>query len=145
SRRRHSLPTRRSSDLPSMVTFDAPSREFCQSRRIRTNTPLQALVTLNDPVYLEAAENLADRMRNSGRTLEEQLAQGYYLLTYKEMSEEKLEVLKNVYLEALAEFKADTSRLSEFLQFSEEKKPEKAALTLAANVLLNLDEVVSKE
>jgi len=61
------------------------------------------------------------------------------------MSEEKLEVLKKVYLEALAEFKADTSRLSEFLQFSEEKKPEKAALTLAANVLLNLDEVVSKE
>lgn len=136
---------KRTAPYPSMVTFDAPSREFCQSRRIRTNTPLQALVTLNDPVYLEAAENLADRMRNSGRTLEEQLAQGYYLLTYKEMSEEKLEVLKKVYLEALAEFKADTSRLSEFLQFSEEKKPEKAALTLAANVLLNLDEVVSKE
>lgn len=52
---------RRTSPYPSMTTFDAPSREFCISRRIRTNTPLQALVTLNDPVYVEAAQALARR------------------------------------------------------------------------------------
>ena len=136
---------KRTSPYPSMVTFDAPSREFCQSRRIRTNTPLQALVTLNDPVYLEAAEKLAARMSTLGKTVEDQLSKGYYLLTYKQVTDEKLEVLKKVYQNALAEFKSDTTGVKEFLRFSEEKKPEKAALTLAANVLLNLDEVVTKE
>ena len=61
NRHRRSLYTywKRTAPYPSMITFDAPSREFCQSRRLITNTPLQALVTLNDPVYLEAAANLA--------------------------------------------------------------------------------------
>ena len=53
---------RRSSPYPSLVTFDAPSREQCTVRRVRTNTPLQALTTLNDPVFVEAARRLAGRM-----------------------------------------------------------------------------------
>ena len=53
---------RRSSPYPSMAQFDAPNREVCTVRRIRTNTPLQALVTLNDPVYVEAAQSLARQM-----------------------------------------------------------------------------------
>ena len=59
---------KRTAPYPSMVTFDSPSREFCQSRRIRTNTPLQALVTLNDPVYIEAAQALATYMQQHGST-----------------------------------------------------------------------------
>lgn len=57
---------RRSTPYPSLVTFDAPSRETCTVRRIPTNTPLQALVTLNDPVYMEAAEALAQRIQHEG-------------------------------------------------------------------------------
>ncbi|MBW8883906.1 MAG: DUF1553 domain-containing protein, partial [Planctomycetia bacterium] len=57
---------RRSNPYPSMATFDAPNREVCTLRRDRTNTPLQALVTLNDPVYLEAAQALARRIAASG-------------------------------------------------------------------------------
>lgn len=136
---------KRTAPYPSMTAFDAPSREFCQSRRIRTNTPLQALVTLNDPVYMEAAEKLAEKMYGSGKTLEEQLSKGYYLLTYKKAPAGKLEVLKKVYGEALSEFRSDTSRVREFLVYTRERKPEVAAMTLTANVLLNLDEVITKE
>src|SRR5438105_15939816 len=57
---------RRSNPYPSMATFDAPNREVCTVRRVRTNTPLQALVTLNDPVYIEAAQALARRILSSG-------------------------------------------------------------------------------
>ena len=57
---------RRSSPYPSLVTFDAPSREQCTVRRVRTNTPLQALTTLNDPVFVEAARKLAGRMQAAG-------------------------------------------------------------------------------
>lgn len=136
---------KRTSPYPSMTTFDAPSREFCQSRRIRTNTPLQALVTLNDPVYLEAAEKMADRMSEKGKSIEEQLAWGYYLLTYREISPQKLAVLSKVYQDAFTEFKSDTTQLKEFLVNSQKKIPAQAAMTLTANVLLNLDEVITKE
>ncbi len=136
---------KRTSPYPSMTTFDAPSREFCQSRRIRTNTPLQALVTLNDPVYMEAAEKLAKKMCGSSKTLDDQLSSGYYFLTFKKVSPEKLDALKRVYGEALAEFKSDTARVSEFLTFGAERSPEVAAMALTANVLLNLDEVITKE
>src|SRR5690606_32972899 len=64
---------RRSNPYPSMVTFDAPNREVCTVRRDRTNTPLQALVTLNDPVYIEAAQALARRMDGAGESLEEKI------------------------------------------------------------------------
>src|SRR6185295_1909771 len=53
---------RRTAPHPAMTTFDAPSREFCVSRRIRTDTPLQSLVTLNDPAYIECAQAMARRV-----------------------------------------------------------------------------------
>jgi hypothetical protein len=136
---------KRTSPYPSMTAFDAPSREFCQSRRIRTNTPLQALVTLNDPVYLEAAERIAEEMYKAGDTVDDQLAKGYRLLTHKRVPEEKLAVLKKVYEGALLEFEADTSQLKEFLTYTDKKTSELAALAMTANVLLNLDEVITKE
>src|SRR5207248_3118501 len=64
---------RRSSPYPSMAAFDAPNREVCTLRRTRTNTPLQALVTLNDPVYVEAAQALARRIASSGGTPEDKI------------------------------------------------------------------------
>ncbi len=70
---------KRTSAYPSMLTFDGTSRNVCTARRIRTNTPLQALVTLNDPVYVEAAQALAKRMRYAGTEVDRQIARGYYL------------------------------------------------------------------
>ena len=71
---------RRSNPYPSMATFDAPNREVCTVRRTRTNTPLQALVTLNDPVYVEAAQALARRiMADGGRSPAERVQYGFRL------------------------------------------------------------------
>ncbi len=136
---------KRTSPYPSMTTFDAPSREFCQSRRIRTNTPLQALVTLNDPVYLEAAENLAYKMKKAGNTPREQLREGYRLLTFQPIEEQSLVVLMDVYNKALAVYKAKPSEVDSLLIYSKNKSPELAALSVSANVMLNLDRVVTKE
>ena len=135
---------KRTAPYPSMVTFDAPSREFCQSRRIRTNTPLQALVMLNDPVYLEAAQQLAEKMAQKS-TPAQQLNEGYRLLTYQNLSPKRLQILVKLYDKSLAEFKKNPQAAQELLDCRPNTKPEKAALTAAANVLINLDEVVTKE
>jgi hypothetical protein len=113
---------RRTGPYPSMITFDAPSREFCISRRIRTNTPLQALVTLNDPGFWEAAEALAQKMETDlpeAATTEDRVALGYRLALSRDPSPEKLAVLT-----ALAE---------------------SSTLPLVANAILNLDEFLTKE
>src|SRR5205085_715428 len=70
---------RRTSPYPSMTTFDAPNREVCTIRRNRTNTPLQALVTLNDPVYVEAAQGLARRMIQNGSSVSDRIRRGFEL------------------------------------------------------------------
>ena len=136
---------KRTAPYPSMTTFDAPSREFCQSRRIRTNTPLQALVTLNDPVYLEAAQKLAVAMQKRGKTPEQQLREGYRLLTFKPMSSESMGVLLKVYANALQEYRKKPAEVDSLLRYEGKKSAELAALTVSSNVLLNLDEVVTKE
>ena len=128
-----------------MVTFDAPSREFCQSRRILTNTPLQALVTLNDPVYLEAAEKLATNMQKRGKTPEQQLTEGYRMLTFQPIAKKNLNVLVKVYQEALDAYKKKPIEVDSMLIYGKERSPELAALTISANVMLNLDNVVTKE
>ncbi|MCE6990689.1 DUF1553 domain-containing protein [Dyadobacter sp. CY323] len=136
---------KRTAPYPSMVTFDAPSREFCQSRRILTNTPLQALVTLNDPVYLEAAEKLAAKMQKRGKTPEQQLTEGYRMLTFQPIEQKNLNVLVKVYKEALTAYKKRPVDADSILVYGKERSPELAALTISANVMLNLDNVVTKE
>lgn len=136
---------KRTAPYPSMTTFDAPSREFCQSRRIVTNTPLQALVTLNDPVYLEAAEMLASRMKTGGKTPEQQLKEGYRLLTFKAIEPKNLKVLMKVYNDVLNEYRQRPSDMDSILVYGKEKSPELAALTVSANILLNMDNVLTKE
>lgn len=136
---------KRTAPYPSMTTFDAPSREFCQSRRIATNTPLQALVTLNDPVYLEAAQTLASTMQQRGKTPAQQLQAGYHMLTFQPIDNRKLTVLLGIYKDALSTFKTTPSDVDSLLTYSRQKSPELAALTISANVLLNLDQVVTKE
>lgn len=137
---------KRTAPYPSMTTFDAPSREFCQSRRIRTNTPLQALVTMNDPVYLESAQRLAEYMQRKGKTPEQQLQEGYRKLMYQPIKPKSLSVMLNVYNKALREYRQKPGEIDSLLTYDHGRKsPELAALTVSANVLLNLDEVVTKE
>ena len=93
---------KRTSPYPSFITFDAGSREVCTIRRTVTNTPLQALVTLNDPVYIEAAYNLARAMDETD--IEKGIAIGYSKAVYSDITSEKLEALKELYEVSLAEF-----------------------------------------
>ena len=88
---------RRTSPYPSMISFDSPSREVCVIRRIPTNTPLQALITLNDPVYIEAANALGELMKEGGETTEEQIEKGYLLTLGRKAEAEQIDVLKTLY------------------------------------------------
>ena len=137
---------RRSSPYPSMITFDSPSRSLCVSRRIRTNTPLQALVTLNDPVYFEAAQALAGRMQQEGGDdVTAQLQKGYELALSRPMPEGKLSSLNKYYQETKAAYQEKPEEAKKVATHVPDAGPEDAALVMAANVILNLDEFITKE
>ncbi len=110
---------RRTNPYPAMAMFDAPSREFCISRRIRTNTPLQALVTLNDPAFWEAAQALAANMQAGKRTLNEQIVAGYRMALARD---------------------PDPQTLATLVELAEQ-----TTLPIVANTILNLDEYLTKE
>ncbi|MBY0435429.1 MAG: DUF1553 domain-containing protein, partial [Cyclobacteriaceae bacterium] len=133
---------KRTSPYPSMMTFDGSSREVCQVRRIRTNTPLQSLVTLNDPVYLDAARALAKKMRAAGKSTEEQIKAGYSMIVFDEMSDEKLAALDKLYRESLSIYQSDAKLKSNFLK---EGSADEASMILVASALLNLDETLTKK
>ena len=136
---------KRTSPYPSLIMFDGSSREVCISRRIRTNTPLQALVTLNDPVYVEAARALAKRMIKSDPASSlERIRYGYRMLTFKDIPDEKLAILLTLYKDALGIYQSDTAAVH---AITKEKNGtgDFAAMTVVSNALLNLDEVITKE
>ncbi len=135
---------KRTAPYPSMVTFDSPSREFCQSRRIRTNTPLQALVTLNDPVYIEAAQTLAAYMQQHGQSPESQIQAGFRRVMLRNLSPRKLAVLTRLYRTTEQHYRQQPNDARKLLA-SPSATPQLAALTVTANTMLNLDEVITKE
>ena len=138
---------RKSSPYPSFTTFDSPSREFCVSRRVRTNTPLQALVTLNDPVYWEASQALANRMQQAGNHDPARAIQfGYQLITGNRPSETKQRALLAHYQKSLQHYRRTPAAVQESITLKTLKPtPELAALTATANVLLNIDEALVKQ
>ena len=138
---------RKSSPYPSFTTFDSPSRELCVSRRVRTNTPLQALVTLNDPVYWEAAQALAARMQRVGRGDPTKAIQaGGRLLLGAPLSDVKEKLLIRYYQQSLRHYQKNPTAVCESITLKTlTPSPELAALTVTANVILNLDEAVTKE
>lgn len=143
---------RRTSPYPSMVSFDAPSREFCVVRRPRSNTPLQALTLLNDPVYVECAQALAKRMISEGGTTPEQrVAHGLRSCLAREAKPSEVQKLMALAHKELARYQEDADAAKKFVKFAgaDEKEPadsaELAAWTVVANVLLNLDEFVMKQ
>ncbi|TFG79322.1 MAG: DUF1553 domain-containing protein, partial [Flavobacteriales bacterium] len=133
---------KRTSPYPSFITFDAGSREVCTIRRTVTNTPLQALVTLNDPVYLEAAYHLALKMQ--ALDIDRGIAFGYEKATFKKIAPEKLEILRRLYENSLSEFQSNEATNKAFPNFGKDKSPHLAALTVVANAIMNLDEFLSK-
>ena len=141
---------RRSNPYPSMATFDAPNREVCTVRRDRSNTPLQALVTLNDPVYLEAAQGLARRMLAAGATPAEKVRHGFRLCLSRVPSEAELESLLKLEAKTRERLSHDATRARELASMpgSELSKGEAvtdlATWTVVGNVLLNLDETLMK-
>ncbi len=142
---------RRSNPYPSMATFDAPNREVCTVRRVRTNTPLQALVTLNDPVNVEAAQALARRLlKNGGTTIADRVRYGFRLALSRPPYEKEQRRLTELYERSLARFSQnadDAKRMATDPLGPVENEAdiaELAAWTVVGNVLLNLDETVMK-
>jgi hypothetical protein len=139
---------RRSNPYPSMTTFDAPSREVCNLRRVRTNTPLQALVTLNDPVIIEAAQQLARRvMKEAGPQLHDQIALAWSIVLCRPPTTDEIERVRQLYDATLVEFQQDPAQaklLAKATGSEEQQAPAIAAWTTVCNVLLNLDEALMK-
>jgi len=124
--------SKRTSGYPAFLTFDAPTRDICSARRIATNTPLQALVTLNDPAYIEFAQAFAKRM--TGATPGERIAAGYKLLKLEDAPAPVIETLSKLHAEARADYEqapAESAKVG--------ATPDEAAMVLVANTLLNSD------
>ena len=137
---------KRTAAYPSMTTFDGTSREVCVARRIRTNTPLQALVTLNDSAYIDMARNFAYRLQKDvNANVDGQIKKGYELATGHAITEKDLLILKDLYKDALTKFDADKEMACEMIGLNNEhNNPETAALVVVCNAILNLDEVITK-
>lgn len=137
---------KRTAPYPSMITFDGGAREVCVTRRIRTNTPLQALTSLNDSTYFVMARSFAQRMQQlDDSDVKKQISKGYECMMYKPISDNKLNALVELYSKSLDTFAKDEKAA---LQITGSKdttpKPETAALVVVANAMLNLDEWVNK-
>ncbi|MCA9058319.1 MAG: DUF1553 domain-containing protein, partial [Planctomycetaceae bacterium] len=150
---------RRTSPYPSMLTFDGGSREVCQIRRIRTNTPLQALVTLNDPVFVEAAGALAYQCLTQVAASPQAEQRDKQLLHFlfqsvlvRHPDEIELQRLQNLLISAKGDFAADPDAASQLLAAANRKvtsddacsPQDLAAVTLVASVVLNLDETLTR-
>ena len=143
---------KRTAPPPSLMAFDAPSRETCVARRARTNTPLQALVLMNDEQYVEASRNLAARMiKEGGDHAASQLTLGFRVCTARVPSGHELSILEKVHAEQLAHYQANPAEAEKLLIIGASLRPEgidpasHAAMTMMANLLLNLDEAITKE
>lgn len=143
---------KRTAPPPSLMAFDAPSRETCIARRSRTNTPLQALVLMNDVQYVEASRHLAARMiEQSGDSPDSGLTFGFRICTARAPTEHELAVLKRVHSDQLAHYQQNPAEAEKLLVIGASPKieglnpAEHAAMTMMANLLLNLDEVITKE
>lgn len=137
---------KRSSPYPSMVTFDGVNREVCVSRRIRTNTPLQALVTLNDSTYLVAAVALAKKMANYDMKLAKQIDFGFETAIGQPITIEKRKILEQLYQTAIHDFskKLIKNEVNKPTAALLDQPPNVAALAVVASAILNLDEFVNK-
>ena len=143
---------KRSAPHPAMQIFDAPTREKCTVRRARTNTPLQALVTLNDVQFVEAARKFAERiLLEAAETDSQRLQSGFRRVTARLPTEKESKALQTLLQGARESYSSDPESAKELLQVGESKASEEltpeehAAWTIIASTLLNLDETLTRE
>lgn len=136
---------------PAMVSFDAPNREVCVARRSRTNTPLQALVLLNDPTYIEAARVFAsDVLKSGGNDQLARLNYAYRKALARDIRPEEVPAMQELLELARSDFAEDANRIDAYLSVGtvgisgETPKLELAVWTVACSAILNLDETITK-
>ena len=142
---------KRNAPAPSMTTFDAPSRDSYCLRRERSDTPLQALELMNDVQHFEAARALGERMMSEGGlTPEDRIGYGFRLVTARKPLETERSILKETYEQQFTRYAANLDAAKQAISYGESKPKadvnpsELAAYTLVANVLLNMDETLTK-
>ena len=141
---------RRSTVYPSFVTLDAPTREFCVAQRARTSTPLQSLVLMNDPVFVEAARAFAQRiLTEGGIDAAARLEFAWRLALSRPPSEQERAILNRTLTKQLATYQQDKEAAKKFASVGDLPRPEGvdegelAAWTAVCNVILNLNEAIT--
>jgi hypothetical protein len=134
---------KRSSPHPLFETFDMASRTVCNMRRIRTNTPLQSFMTLNDEAFIEAAKGLGSKM-SSGETIEEKVKIGLELTLLHPAKANHLKVLSALYSDTLSQYEVDREAAVKLVGQNADGVEEVAALVVVANVIMNLDEFLTR-
>lgn len=142
---------KRSAPPPSMVIFDAPTREKCTVRRGVTNTPLQALVLMNDPQFVEASRMFAERiLKEGGESFESKIEFALLSATAHAPSEQVVDILRELYENEKKTFASEPDRATKLLSVGEKPRDEKldliehAAWTIIGSVIFNLDEVITR-
>jgi hypothetical protein len=135
---------------PSLIVFDASNRDQCQVTRLKTNTPLQALVMMNDPAVLEAARVLAQKLQEESTTVQDKIAKAFRLIICRRLTEKEQKILLDYYQEQLQLFqnkKLDAAVTLEVGEYPQDNKTEKnatAALMKTIDTIYNLEEAVTK-
>jgi hypothetical protein len=135
---------------PSLLTFDAPTREECAITRVTSNTPLQALVLLNDPIYVEAARVLAANVLRHDRSLSGRVDYAVERALDREPTREERAILEDLYKKSFAEFRHAPEDAASFVHTGESAVPdavkpaEFAAMTAVARAVLNLHEMITR-
>ena len=142
---------KRSSPPPTLMTFDVPDKYFCTVRRQKTSTPLQSLVLMNDPQYMEAARVLGERMiKEGGKEPDKQIEFAYEALVGRYPRKEEIRLMKQYYYEELNDFKKNPAKAMQILNVGEYKRDknlntvELAASSMIATTLINFEETVMK-
>jgi hypothetical protein len=136
---------KRTAPPPSLAIFDAPTRETCTVRRMATNTPLQALVLLNDPQYLKAARALAKRMSaEGGESTEKRIAYAFRLATARLPNSTESGILLSMHEREKKRFTQHPNKAADLL-LSDDASPDLAALTVVASTILNLNETLTRQ
>jgi hypothetical protein len=143
---------KRQSPPPTMLIFDAPNREVCSARRSRTNTPLQALVLLNDPQFVEAARCLAQKMiKEGGETPIDRIGYAFQMATARPMKAPECGVLEGIFQKHLARYKENPDDAKKLIEVGDSEPDasldpaELAAYTNIATMIFNLDEVITNQ
>jgi hypothetical protein len=141
---------KRSSPPPMMLNFDAAERHFCITKRQKTSTPLQALVVMNDPQFVEASRVLAQQMLKNGKTPDEQISYAFTALTSRKPDSKEKQILRELYDDELKDFSHNPKRMKSILAVGEypvDKTLDPAQLaagTIVASTVMNFDEFLIK-